>query len=116
MSDFKVGDKAWMMGTVRQVSEADEHNPVTTYMVEIDNHDGHTDTIPIRFREGELLRSLDTQTEATVNAYVESVRQRERAAIVAWLGTEACYNTLRSHEWNLADALERGEHLRSNDE
>jgi len=36
MSDFKVGDKAWMMGTVRQVSEADEHNPVTTYMVEID--------------------------------------------------------------------------------
>jgi hypothetical protein len=41
---------------------------------------------------------------------------RERAAIVAWLGTEACYNTLRSHEWNLADALERGEHLRSNDE
>lgn len=40
----------------------------------------------------------------------------ERAAIVSWLGTEACYNTLRSHEWNLADALERGEHLRSNDE
>ena len=42
--------------------------------------------------------------------------EHERAAIVAWLGTEACYNTLRSHEWNLADALERGEHLRSNDE
>jgi hypothetical protein len=109
MSDYKVGDKAWMRGTVRQVSEADEHNPVTTYMVEIDNHEGHTDTVPIRFREGELLRSLDTETEATVvTAYVESVRQRERAAIVTWLrdgGPKL-----------IAAAIERGAHLRGDDE
>ena len=89
MSEYKVGDKVWISGTVRQVSEREPNALYNTYVVEIDNHKGHTDQIPVRFREGVLARRLDTETEAiVVNAYVESVRQRERAAIVAWLRAE----------------------------
>lgn len=109
MSEFKVGDKVYVTGTVRQVSEPEPNALYSTYMVEIDNHAGPTDTI--RFSDGELaLESLRRAVAIGVG------RDRERAAIVAWLGTEACYNTLRSHEWNLADAIERGDHLGGDDE
>lgn len=112
MSEYKVGDKVWISGTVRQVSEREPNALYNTYVVEIDNHKGHTDQIPVRFREGELLaRRLDTETEAiVVNAYVESVRQRERAAIVAWL------RSIGGNADVWADVVERGDHLGGDDE
>ncbi len=50
--------------------------------------------------------------------------QRERAAIVAWLRSEACFYWLlrntggftRDQAPNLADAINAGEHLRADDE
>ena len=124
MSEYKVGDKVWISGTVRQVSEREPNALYNTYVVEIDNHKGHTDQIPVRFREGELLaRRLDTETEAiVVNAYVESVRQRERAAIVAWLRAKAERAFLGERDpqdslvGDFATWIERGEHLAGDDE
>lgn len=101
MSDFKVGDKVYMTGTVRRVSETESNALHSTYMVEIDNHAGPTDTI--RFSDGELaLESLRRAVAIGVG------RDRERAAIVLWL---------RNHDMlecggKCSDCVERGDHLR----
>lgn len=120
MSEYKVGDKVWISGTVRQVSEREPNALYNTYVVEIDNYKGHTDQIPVRFREGELLaRRLDTETEeAVVNAYVESVRRRERAAIAAWLRASGAVedDAVADAVEAIGNSIERGDHLAGDDE
>jgi hypothetical protein len=64
----------------------------------------------------EAFDALSARLPGAVDLARQEGRDAERAAVVAWL-REAAYTTLYdARAWDVADAIERGEHRREEEE